>query len=130
MSQLVIARAIGVSPTAVRKWRRGEVARPEHRDTLTLLAAFARVLEQHVHDPAGWIEIPISSQSTITPLDLFVARSLDLAVLFAAGLSDSTETLGALRPGWREQFAPDRDYDVIQLRDGSRTAVPRREADR
>jgi transcriptional regulator with XRE-family HTH domain len=130
LSQLAIARAIDVSPTAVRKWRRGESTRPEHRDTLALLGAFARVLERHVHDPSGWMEIPVSAQSTITPLDLFVGRALDLAVLFAAGLSDPDETLGAFKPDWRKEYGRDPDYEVVTLRDGSRSAVPRREDNR
>jgi DNA-binding transcriptional regulator YiaG len=130
MSQLVMARALSVSPTAIRKWRRGEAARPEHRDLLASLAAFAHVLERHVHDPAGWMEIPISAQATLTPLDLFGARRSDLAVLFAAGLSDPDETLSAFAPDWRQRFEPDLDYEVVPLHDGSRSAVPRKESHR
>lgn len=125
MSQLVLARALNVSPTAIRKWRRGEAARPEHRDALASLGAFARVLEHHVHDPAGWIEIPISGQATVTPLDLFEAKRPDLAVLFAAGVSDPDETLTSFVPDWRERFEPDGEYEVVRLKDGSRSAVPR-----
>lgn len=128
MSQLVMARALNVSPTAIRKWRRGEAARPEHRDALASLAAFARVLERHVHDPAAWMEIPISGQATLTPLDLFEAKRSDLAVLFAAGVSDPDETLSAVIPDWRQRFESDVDYEVVRLQDGSRSAVPRMEA--
>ena len=128
MSQLVMARALNVSPTAIRKWRRGEAARPEHRDVLASLAAFARVLERHVHDPAGWMEIPISGQATLTPLDLFEAKRSDLAALFAAGVSDPDETLSAFVPDWRQRFEPDVDYEIVRLQDGSRSAVPRVEA--
>jgi hypothetical protein len=129
LGQLVTARAVGVTPTAVRKWRRGEPARPEHRDRLSQLAALCSLLmEVGLHDPAGWIDIPISGESTLTPLDLFAGRRADLVVLLGSGLSDPQETLDAFDPSWRTAFPPDRDYEVVTLTDGSRSVVPRREA--
>ncbi len=129
VGQLLTARAVGVTPTAVRKWRRGDPARPEHRDRLSQLAALCRLLmEVGLYDPAGWIDIPISSESTLTPLDLFAVKRADLVVLLASGLSDPRETLDAFDPSWRSNFAPDRDYEVVTLADGSRSVVPRREA--
>jgi hypothetical protein len=129
VGQLVTARAAGVTPTAVRKWRRGEPARPEHRDRLSGLAALCRrLVEADVHDPAGWIDIPISGESTLTPLDLFAGGRSDLVVLLGSGLSDPQETLDAFNAKWRTVFAPDHDYEVVTLADGSRSVVPRREA--
>ena len=51
----------------------------------------------------------------------------DLAVLLGAGLADPQETLDAFDAGWRTSTAPDPDYEVVSLKDGSRSAVPRRE---
>jgi hypothetical protein len=127
VGQLTTARAVGVTPTAVRKWSRGDTAKPEHRGRLASFAAFCSLLmEMGLHDPAGWIDIPISDQSTLTPLDLFTAGQPDLAVLLGAGLADPQETLDAFDANWRESYAPDPDYEVIALADGTRSAVPRR----
>jgi transcriptional regulator with XRE-family HTH domain len=129
VSQLAIGRAVGVTPTAVRKWRRGEPAKPEHRDRLARLAAMCDLLSRSgIHDPAGWIEIPISGESTLTPLDLFIAGRADLAVLLGAGLSDPQETLDDFDSDWRRVFARDPDYEVVTLQDGSRSVVPIRPA--
>jgi len=125
--QLVIARALNVTPTAVRKWRRGESARPERRGALAAFAAMCNLLiELGLHDPAGWLDIPISSKSTLSPLDLFVAGRADLVVLLGARLADPHEALDTFDGEWRDRYAVDPDYDIVMLRDGSRSAVPRR----
>lgn len=127
VSQLVVAKALGVTPTAVRKWRRGEAARPEHRDRLSQLAAFTALLGESVRDVGGWLEIPLSVQATVTPIDLFIGRQPELALLFAQNVADSEETLAAYAPDWRSRYASDPDYQVVSLADGSRSAIPRRE---
>ena len=127
IGQLVTARALGVTPTAVRKWRRGETATPEHRDRLARFAALCQLLtEVGLHDPAGWLDMPISSASIATPLDLLLAGRADLVVLFGARLADPHETLDAFDPDWRKTYRLDADYEIVSLQDGSRSAVPRR----
>jgi transcriptional regulator with XRE-family HTH domain len=127
VNQLVVARALGVTPTAVRKWRRGESAKPEHRAGLARFAAMHSLLtETGLHDPGGWLEIPISSASTLTPLDLFSTGRADIVVLLGARLMEPQEALDAYDPAWREAYPIDPDYEVVVLSDGSRSAVPRR----
>jgi DNA-binding transcriptional regulator YiaG len=127
VSQLVIARALGVTPTAVRKWTRGESAKADHRGRLARFAAMNSLLtETGLHDPAGWLDIPISSESTLTPLDLFVGGRADLAVLLGSRLMEPQEALDAYELAWRQTYPIDPDYEVVMLRDGSRSAVPRR----
>ncbi len=127
VSQLVIARALGVTPTAVRKWRRGEAAKADHRSRLARFAAtYSLLAETGVHDPAGWLDIPISSESTLTPLDLFVGGRADLSLLLGARLMEPQEALDAYDPVWRRTYPIDADYEVVMLRDGSRSAVPRK----
>lgn len=126
VGQLITARAIGVTPTAVRKWRRGETAKPEHRGRLGSFAAMCSLLmEMGLHDPAGWLDIPVSEQSSITPLDLFTRGRPDLAVLLGSRLADPQETLDAFDVEWRRKFPVDADYEVVTLRDGSRSALAR-----
>jgi len=128
VSQLTIARALGVTPTAVRKWSRGEAAKADHRGRLARFAATYSLLAETtgVHDPAGWLDIPISSESTLTPLDLFVGGRPDLSVLLGARLMEPQEGLDAYEPAWRQTYPIDPDYEVVMLRDGSRSAVPRK----
>jgi hypothetical protein len=127
VGQLTTSRAVGVSPTAVRKWRRGEQARPEHRSALASFAAFVSLLtELGLHDPAGWLDIPVSTESTLSPLDLFVSGRPDLVLLQASRLADPHETLDAFDPEWRMTYPIDSEYEVVTLDDGSRSAVPRR----
>ncbi len=127
IGQLATARGVGVSPTAVRKWRRGEAARSEHRDQLSRFAAFVQLLtEMGPYDPAGWLDIPLSSESTLTPMDLFAAGRADLVVLHAAKLAEPHETLDAFAHDWRARHPIDPDYDVVTLTDGTRAVVPRR----
>ena len=129
VSQLMIATALGVSPTAVRKWQRGEPLRPEHRDRLSQFASLVTAVgEAGDHDPPGWLELPISTDSTLTPLDLFERGRPELVVLFASKLTDPQETLDAFAPDWRDKYPPDRDLEVVQLEDGSRSAVARKGA--
>lgn len=126
LNQLSTARAIGVTPTAVRKWRRGEPARPEFRDRLAQLAALLDLLRDAGQDePAGWLEVPISSESTLTPLDLFAAHRPDLAILVGSAAEEPQTVLSGFDPAWRQNFPPDRDYDVVVAADGNRAIVPR-----
>jgi transcriptional regulator with XRE-family HTH domain len=126
VGQLSIARALRVSPTAVRKWRRGESARPEHRARLAQFAALSGLLDDlGPHDPAGWLDIQVSNESELTPLDLFLAGRSDLVVLLGAELADPQETLDEFDGSWRTKFGTDPDYEVVTLADGSRSVLPK-----
>jgi transcriptional regulator with XRE-family HTH domain len=127
VSQLSIARALGVTPTAVRKWRRGETAKSDHRARLARFAAMYSLLtETGLHDPAGWLDIPISRESTLTPLELFISGRADITVLLGARLLEPQEALDGFDPEWRQTYPVDPDYEVVMLQDGSRSAVPRK----
>lgn len=125
LGQLVVSKALGVSPTAVRKWRRGESASPEHRQVLARLAALCVTLDElDLHDPSGWLEMAISDDSELTPLDVFAGGRSDLVATLAAGVMEPREVLDEFDPNWRVR-APLGEYKVIQHSDGSRSAVPR-----
>jgi transcriptional regulator with XRE-family HTH domain len=80
LSWSTVAKMIGVTPTAIRKWRRGEQLTPQNRQRLALLLAFLELLRSPfpVADPASWLEMPISAEATLTPADLYAANRRDL----------------------------------------------------
>src|SRR5690242_2150425 len=67
-----IAEVVGVSISAVRKWRKGGDASSERRRKLARIAALLDVLEEKglVQDPAGWMDmdLPLGSGYFIRPL--------------------------------------------------------------
>ena len=56
-----IAAMVGVSVPALRKWRMGESATPEHRLSIARLVALVETLpvDYMIEDPASWMEVPI-----------------------------------------------------------------------
>lgn len=127
VSQLVIAQALGVTATAVRKWRRGETATPSNRGRLARFAALVELLDDaEVHDPAGWLGIPVSDRSTLRPLDMFVAGRPELVLLLASRIDEPRTVLDLFDPSWADTYSVDEEYEVVQHGDGSRSAVPRR----
>lgn len=126
LNQLTTARAIGVTPTAVRKWRRGDQARPEHQDRLATLTALVFLLrEAGKEHPAAWLEVPISSESTLTPIDLLASGRPELVLSLASDPEGVRTALNDFDPDWRRNYAPDRDYEVVVDSDGDRAVVPR-----
>jgi DNA-binding transcriptional regulator YiaG len=126
LNQLTMARALGVTSAAVRKWLRGENARPEIAARLFRLVALLDLLkEAGVEEPAGWIDVPVSVESTLTPLNLFTAGRPDLVLLLANDAADPYEVLDEYDPDWRSRFAPDRFHKVVTLPGGDRAIVPR-----
>lgn len=130
LNQLSTARAVGVTPTAVRKWRRGEQARPEYQDRLAQLTALLGLLRDTGKDyPAAWLEVPVSSESTLTPLDLFAAGRPELVLSLASDPDDVRTALHDFDQAWRRNYAPDRDYMVAIDSNGERAVVPREDPD-
>jgi hypothetical protein len=126
LNQLSTSRAIGVTPTAVRKWRRGEPARTDHRERLALIVALLGLLrEAGKEQPAAWLDVPISIDSTIAPIDLIGAGRWDLVLRLGLLGDDPRTVLDSFDPDWRTAFAPDLEYEVIVGPDGDRVVVPR-----
>jgi transcriptional regulator with XRE-family HTH domain len=124
----MVADLVGVSPTAVRKWRRGGSLTPETRARLARLAAFCQVLpevEPRITDVVLWLQSPvISGSTTITPADLF-AQGSDVALLNRAAKRVSAEQLlDAEAPDWRATTRPDGRHRVIEAPDGVLAIVP------
>lgn len=124
----LVADLISVSPTAVRKWRRGGSMTPDTRARLARLAAFCQVLpevEPRITDVALWLQSPlISGATTLTPADLF-AGGADVSLLNRAGRRVTAEQLlDAEAPDWRTTTGPDNRHRVVEAPDGVLSIVP------
>ena len=116
-----IARMVGVSVSAVQKWRRGERITGDNRRYLAgLLAACDLVVDQYmVSEVASWFEMPLVAEAPITPADLYAAERTDLVFDYASGHADPTSVLNNLDPDWREQYRS--DFEVFTASDGQRS---------
>jgi transcriptional regulator with XRE-family HTH domain len=121
LSWSTVAKMIGVTPTAIRKWRRGEQLTPQNRQRLALLLAFLELLRSPfpVADPASWLEMPISAEATLTPADLYAANRRDLLVDLASLRQSSHAVLDAFDPAWRTSYATDDRFAVVRAPDGA-----------
>jgi hypothetical protein len=124
----LVADLINVSPTAVRKWRRGGSMTPETRARLARLVAFCQVLpevEPRITDAVLWLQSPlISGATTLTPADLFT-RGSDVGLLNrAAGRVTAERLLDAEVPDWRTATRPDSRHRVVEAPDGVLSIVP------
>lgn len=114
-----IARLVGVSVPAIRKWRQGESVAPENRLRLARLVAFVAVVvsDYLISDVASWIEIPIED-SGLTGLDVLVAERYPDLVEFAANHITGGELLDRVFPEWRSSI--DDRFEVADDADGER----------
>lgn len=122
-----IAEVLGVSISAVRKWRKGGDASPESRLKLARFAALLDVLEEKglIADPAGWMEmdLPLAAGFFIRPLDLYLEGHTDALIDLAERRQDAVQVLDRVRPNWRESRS---DFEVFRDVDGERS-IRRRE---
>ncbi|MGB7982950.1 MAG: hypothetical protein WCF36_19375 [Candidatus Nanopelagicales bacterium] len=122
-----IAEVLGVSISAIRKWRKGGDASPESRIKLARFAALLDVLEEKapIADPAGWMELdlPIAAGFFIRPLDLYLEGHIDALIGLAERRLEAPQVLDRVRPNWREARS---DFEAFLDVDGERS-VRRRE---
>lgn len=117
-----IAEVVGVSISAVRKWRRGGDASPESRSRLARIAALLDVLEEKglVQDPAAWMEmdLPLDSGYFIRPLDLYLEGHVLELVDLAEQRQTIAQVLDQVKPNWRASRS---DFEVFIDTDGQRS---------
>ncbi|MDP9276120.1 MAG: hypothetical protein M3O99_11070 [Chloroflexota bacterium] len=120
LSWSTVARMIGVTPTAIRKWRRGEQITGLNRQRLALLLAFLELLKSPfpIPDPASWLDMPLSADATLTPADLYAANRRDLLVDFASRRQGAHAVLDAYDAEWRTRYAVDSRFEVVRAPDG------------
>ncbi|MGI8802082.1 MAG: hypothetical protein ACR2KV_07900 [Solirubrobacteraceae bacterium] len=131
LSWNTIATMLGVTPSAVRKWRRGGAIAPENRHQVALLTAFITMLQsvkEPIADIGSWIAMRIHEESTLTPATIY-ARGADGRLLlldWAAEHITTTAMLEAVNPEWRTSDPSDPSFRVTdQGPGGERAIVPR-----
>lgn len=117
-----IAEVVGVSISAVRKWRKGGDASPESRSRLARIAALLDVLEEKglVQDPAAWMEMDLTLDSGyfIRPLDLYLEGHVIELIDLAEQRQTTAQILDRVRPNWRADRS---DFEVFIDTDGQRS---------
>ena len=121
-----IARVVGVSIPAVRKWRRGNPISGDNRRNLALLVAFVGVLEEDylVRDGASWLDMPLA-ESSFTGIDVLAAGQAHALMQYAAGHISSSDLLDSALPTWRDTL--DDRFEVYEAQDGERAIRMRTE---
>ena len=112
-----IARLVGVTVPAVRKWRQGGPSTSEHRKSIAKLLAFIELLrsEHMVMEGASWLEMTLA-ESSITGLDLYASGLIESLVLYAASVLSSEELLDEYDPQWRNSI--DDRFEIFTAADG------------
>jgi transcriptional regulator with XRE-family HTH domain len=117
-----ISEVVGVSVSAIRKWRKGGDASPESRSRLARIAAVLDVLEEKglIQDPAGWMEmdLPLEAGFFIRPLDLYIEGHVVALLELAEQRQSVTQVLDQVRPNWRNSRS---DFEVFLDVDGERS---------
>ena len=128
LSWTTIARMVGVTDAAVRKWRRGEPIAPENRRRLARGVAFLQILGTFpVQDSASWLEMRISDDATITAVDLFSEGRADLLFELVGNRATPHQVLEGFDPNWRHIYAVDERFAVVEGPDGDPVITQRRD---
>lgn len=115
-----IARMVGVTVPAVRRWRNGEIPSGENRRQIAQLLAFSQIIrdDHFVFEPASWMEIRIVGAAPLTPIDLYEAGNLNVVYKLAADKITPEAALDEIDPQWRERYRS--DWEVATADDGER----------
>jgi hypothetical protein len=111
-----IARMVGVSVPALRRWRNGDMPTGENRRAIAQLLALVQIIrDDHlVFAPAFWMEVPISDGAPITGIDLYAADRWDIVFDLATHNCTPEEALDAAEPDWRNRYRSDWEVDTAE----------------
>jgi hypothetical protein len=121
-----MARILGVSVPAIRKWRLGEGTSPDNRHAVAELAALLEMLDEQfmIEDPAAWLEIPLAGTAR-TVADVIASNRLDLVFDYASTwIASPQQLLDRFAPEWRDELAA-KEYETYLAPDGE-IAIRRR----
>ncbi|MFK4084008.1 helix-turn-helix domain-containing protein [Kribbella sp. NPDC020789] len=116
-----IAELVGVSVSAIRKWRKGGDSSPANRFELARLAAMLDFLSEFaIGDPAQWLEIPfvLPGGIEVRPYELYRDGNVSALLEVASGRTPITAVLDEIEPSWREERRT--EYEVFAAEDGQR----------
>lgn len=123
----LVAKLLGVSPTAVRKWRKGGALAPYSRLRLSGIVVFCEMLREtdpRIVDPALWLQTQMTSSTVLTRADVYALGRTDDLLMMAAGRRPPEEILDAVDPDWRSSHAADQQHRVVSADDGVPSIVP------
>jgi hypothetical protein len=127
-SWATIARLLDVTPTAVRKWRKGAGVSTSNHQRLAHVLAMARMLtrvQPRIDDVAFWLETPCRDDTTLLRLDLYRARAYNALLAIAAERREAAEVLDEVLPDWRRLHGRDRRFETVRAEDGAPMIVMR-----
>lgn len=114
-----IARVVGVSVPALRKWRLG-ITEPsrQHRYKLAQVVALHEELTGSalVDNPPAWLEMSLDAQVPVTGLSLCADGRFDLVLTMAHDHQTPEEVLDEYIPDWRERYRT--GWEVFEASDG------------
>ncbi|WP_041790541.1 hypothetical protein [Microlunatus phosphovorus] len=121
-----IATSIGVSLSAVRKWRKNGECTAANRLGLARVAALLDLAEEaFVVDAAGWLLTPLVGDHTVRYIDLVAAERFDLVLDSAFQRKTATQAMDAFDADWRINRR--RQFDVTLDSDGVRSLRRRKQ---
>lgn len=127
-----IGRLLGVTPSAMRKWRRGGGSiSPENREQIAMFSAFLTTVQsckEPIADIGSWIEMRLRDDTTLTPADIYAAgpQGRLLLIDFAAEVMTIVEVLDAFDKDWRARYARDASFRVVDDGPGGERAIVQR----
>jgi len=127
-SWATMARCLGLSATALRKWRRGEMASPHNHQRLARLAAFTELvheLQPRIDDVPFWLEAPVNEATSLTRVDLYRLNKHSELLDLATERSDALTVLDLVAPDWRRNYRHDGRFEVVWHDDGTNSIVMR-----
>ena len=112
-----VARVVGVSIPAVRKWRNGKPVSGKNRRNLALMVAFVNVLEEDhlIQDGASWLDMPLA-KSSFTGIDVLAAGQAHELMQYAAGHISNKDLLDSAMPTWRHTMED--HFETYEAPDG------------
>ncbi|MDA8118063.1 MAG: hypothetical protein M0000_11925 [Actinomycetota bacterium] len=120
-----IAKMLGVSVPALRRWRLGDKPTAEHLRHIATLVAFVTMIREDrlVDDVASWMEMPLVDGVPLTSIDMYAKGQLLTVFELASEHLTPSGALDRIEPGWREKYRS--DFEVYRAEDGQPAIRPR-----
>lgn len=117
-----LARMVGVSVPALRKWRSTGNASGENIRRVAEVVSFIRVLhEVGVEEPASWLSVPCVPGYTATPRHLYARETSAVLLDMASSTIDPVSVLDEVDSSWREKYSS--NFEIVLDEDGDAAIV-------